>query len=152
MTRVSGFIRRDSRPFSTKSTVSSIFPGTSINVHAWMAVSNSQRQLSDLQKSIERSSPCRKTGLCPDSCRVPRHPLTLPLALAAIDLRQPRPWHLHLHGARARSLCTVQRWCGSPGHRRSNWKAREAFLLKWKKQCPGVAASLKEAGDHLLTF
>jgi putative transposase len=31
-------------------------------------------------------------------------------------------------------------------------KAREAFLLKWKKQCPGVAASLEEAGDHLLTF
>lgn len=31
-------------------------------------------------------------------------------------------------------------------------KAREAFLLKWKKQCPGVAASLEEAGEHLLTF
>ncbi len=31
-------------------------------------------------------------------------------------------------------------------------KAREAFLLKWKKQCPGVAASLEEAGENLLTF
>jgi putative transposase len=31
-------------------------------------------------------------------------------------------------------------------------KAREAFLLKWKKQCPGVAASLEEAGEKLLTF
>ena len=31
-------------------------------------------------------------------------------------------------------------------------KVREAFLLKWKKQCPGVAASLEEAGENLLTF
>ncbi|MGH9792864.1 MAG: IS256 family transposase [Candidatus Acidiferrales bacterium] len=31
-------------------------------------------------------------------------------------------------------------------------KAREGFLLKWKKQCPGVAASLEEAGENLLTF
>ena len=31
-------------------------------------------------------------------------------------------------------------------------KAREAFLLRWKKQCPGVAASLEEAGENLLTF
>jgi len=31
-------------------------------------------------------------------------------------------------------------------------KARQAFLLKWKKQCPGVAASLEEAGENLLTF
>jgi putative transposase len=31
-------------------------------------------------------------------------------------------------------------------------KAREAFLLKWKKQCPGVTASLEEAGENLLTF
>lgn len=31
-------------------------------------------------------------------------------------------------------------------------KAREAFLLKWKKPCPGVAASLEEAGEELLTF
>jgi len=31
-------------------------------------------------------------------------------------------------------------------------KAREAFLLKWKKPCPGVAASLEEAGQELLTF
>jgi len=31
-------------------------------------------------------------------------------------------------------------------------KAREAFLLKWKKPCPGVAASLEEAGENLLTF
>ncbi len=31
-------------------------------------------------------------------------------------------------------------------------QAREAFLLKWKKQCPGVAASLEEAGENLLTF
>jgi putative transposase len=31
-------------------------------------------------------------------------------------------------------------------------KAREGFLLKWKKQCPGVAASLEEAGESLLTF
>lgn len=31
-------------------------------------------------------------------------------------------------------------------------KAREAFLLKWKKLCPGVAASLEEAGENLLTF
>jgi len=29
-------------------------------------------------------------------------------------------------------------------------KVREAFLLKWKKQCPGVAASLEEAGENLL--
>lgn len=31
-------------------------------------------------------------------------------------------------------------------------KARDAFLLKWKKTCPGVSASLEEAGEHLLTF
>jgi putative transposase len=31
-------------------------------------------------------------------------------------------------------------------------KAREAFLLKWKKTCPGVCASLEEAGENLLTF
>lgn len=31
-------------------------------------------------------------------------------------------------------------------------KAREAFLGKWKRQCPGVAASLEEAGENLLTF
>jgi len=31
-------------------------------------------------------------------------------------------------------------------------KVREAFLLKWKKQCPGVAASLEEAGENLLIF
>ncbi|HVB35253.1 MAG TPA: IS256 family transposase [Patescibacteria group bacterium] len=31
-------------------------------------------------------------------------------------------------------------------------KAREAFLLKWRKLCPGVAASLEEAGENLLTF
>jgi putative transposase len=31
-------------------------------------------------------------------------------------------------------------------------KAREAFLLKWKKPCPGMAASLQEAGENLLTF
>jgi putative transposase len=31
-------------------------------------------------------------------------------------------------------------------------KARESFLLKWKKQCPGVAASLEEAGENLLTL
>jgi len=31
-------------------------------------------------------------------------------------------------------------------------KAREAFLGKWKKQCPGVAASLEEAGETLLMF
>src|SRR6201988_2946175 len=31
-------------------------------------------------------------------------------------------------------------------------KAREAFLLKWRKPCPGVAASLEEAGENLLTF
>jgi transposase-like protein len=31
-------------------------------------------------------------------------------------------------------------------------KARETFLSKWKKQCPGVAASLEEAGENLLTF
>ena len=31
-------------------------------------------------------------------------------------------------------------------------KAREAFLLKWKKPCPGAAASLEEAGENLLTF
>lgn len=30
--------------------------------------------------------------------------------------------------------------------------AREAFLGKWKKLCPGVAASLEEAGEELLTF
>jgi putative transposase len=31
-------------------------------------------------------------------------------------------------------------------------KAREAFLGKWKRPCPGVAASLEEAGENLLTF
>jgi len=31
-------------------------------------------------------------------------------------------------------------------------KAREAFLMKWKKTCPGVAASLEEAGENLLAF
>ena len=31
-------------------------------------------------------------------------------------------------------------------------KAREAFLGKWKKLCPGVAASLEEAGENLLMF
>ena len=31
-------------------------------------------------------------------------------------------------------------------------KTREGFLLKWKKTCPGVAASLEEAGGNLLTF
>ncbi len=31
-------------------------------------------------------------------------------------------------------------------------KARESFLGKWNKQCPGVAASLQEAGENLLTF
>lgn len=31
-------------------------------------------------------------------------------------------------------------------------KARETFLAKWKKTCPGVAASLEEAGENLLTF
>lgn len=31
-------------------------------------------------------------------------------------------------------------------------KAREAFLRKWEKQCAGVAASLEEAGEELLTF
>lgn len=31
-------------------------------------------------------------------------------------------------------------------------KAREAFLGKWKKLCPGVATSLEEAGEELLTF
>ena len=31
-------------------------------------------------------------------------------------------------------------------------KTREAFLWKWKKPCPGVAASLEEAGENLLTF
>lgn len=30
--------------------------------------------------------------------------------------------------------------------------AREAFVRKWKKSCPGVVASLEEAGDELLTF
>lgn len=31
-------------------------------------------------------------------------------------------------------------------------KARQAFLRKWEKQCAGVAASLEEAGEQLLTF
>jgi putative transposase len=31
-------------------------------------------------------------------------------------------------------------------------KAREAFLGKWKRPCAGVAASLEEAGEELLTF
>jgi putative transposase len=31
-------------------------------------------------------------------------------------------------------------------------KAREAFLLKWKRPCSGVAASLEEAREELLTF
>lgn len=30
--------------------------------------------------------------------------------------------------------------------------ARQAFLGKWKKLCPGVAASLEEAGENLFTF
>jgi len=30
--------------------------------------------------------------------------------------------------------------------------AREAFVRKWKKSCPGVVASLEEGGDELLTF
>ena len=30
--------------------------------------------------------------------------------------------------------------------------AREAFIRKWKKNCPGVVASLEEGGDELLTF
>jgi transposase-like protein len=30
--------------------------------------------------------------------------------------------------------------------------ARDAFLRKWSKRCPGAAESLKEAGDELLTF
>src|SRR5260370_31186736 len=30
--------------------------------------------------------------------------------------------------------------------------ARQAFLGKWNKLCPGVAASLEEAGENLLTF
>ncbi len=42
------------------------------------------------------------------------------------------------------------------GSLREGWeaaqKAREAFLLKWKRQCPGVATSLEEAGEELLTF
>lgn len=29
-------------------------------------------------------------------------------------------------------------------------KEREAFLWKWEKQCPGVAASLEKAGENLL--
>jgi transposase-like protein len=31
-------------------------------------------------------------------------------------------------------------------------RAREAFLAKWRKQCPAAAASLEEAGEELLTF
>jgi putative transposase len=31
-------------------------------------------------------------------------------------------------------------------------QAHAAFLLKWKKLCPTVAASLEEAGEQLLTF
>jgi putative transposase len=31
-------------------------------------------------------------------------------------------------------------------------RAHAAFLLKWKKLCPPVAASLEEAGEQLLTF
>jgi putative transposase len=31
-------------------------------------------------------------------------------------------------------------------------RAHAAFLLKWKKLCPAVAASLEEAGEQLLTF
>jgi transposase-like protein len=30
--------------------------------------------------------------------------------------------------------------------------ARQTFLGKWKKLCPGMAASLEEAGENLLTF
>ena len=30
--------------------------------------------------------------------------------------------------------------------------ARGAFIRKWKKNCPGVVASLEEGGDELLTF
>jgi transposase-like protein len=31
-------------------------------------------------------------------------------------------------------------------------KAYAAFVRKWRKRCPGVVASLEEAGDELLTF
>ncbi|HEV2492357.1 MAG TPA: transposase [Terriglobia bacterium] len=31
-------------------------------------------------------------------------------------------------------------------------QARHRFLVKWKKLCPSVAASLEEAGEELLTF
>lgn len=37
-------------------------------------------------------------------------------------------------------------------NREAAQKAQEAFLTKWKKTCPGVAASLEEAGENLLTF
>lgn len=30
--------------------------------------------------------------------------------------------------------------------------ARESFIRKWSKRCPGVVVSLEEAGDELLTF
>ena len=30
--------------------------------------------------------------------------------------------------------------------------AREAFVKKWSKRCPGAVESLTEAGDELLTF
>lgn len=38
------------------------------------------------------------------------------------------------------------------GTRDAGQRARAAFLLKWKKLCPAVAASLEEAGEQLLTF
>ncbi len=37
-------------------------------------------------------------------------------------------------------------------HLEAAQKAREAFLTNWRKLCPGVAASLEEAGEELLTF
>lgn len=36
--------------------------------------------------------------------------------------------------------------------RRAAEAARKAFLTKWDKRCAGVARSLREAGDELLTF
>ena len=30
--------------------------------------------------------------------------------------------------------------------------ARQAFIVKWKSKCPGVAKSLEEAGERLFTF
>ncbi len=37
-------------------------------------------------------------------------------------------------------------------HRAAAERARESFLVKWRKPCPSVAASLEEAGEELLTF